>query len=129
VLSVCITNCLSFFFFLNDPPPPETHPLPLRDALPLCPGAGPRADFSEPEWPIVRMLGVDPAARGAGIGRKLPQACIARARRDGAGLLALHTSPEMAAALDLYLKLGFRLAYRVPDRFGVPYGVYTLALD
>src|SRR5256886_11944642 len=26
-----------FFFFLNDTPPPEISPLPLHDALPICP--------------------------------------------------------------------------------------------
>src|SRR5256885_13061421 len=26
-----------FFFFLNDPAPPEIYPLPLHDALPICP--------------------------------------------------------------------------------------------
>jgi len=88
------------------------------------PEAGPRPDFFAPHWPIVRMLVVDPAARGRGIGRRLTEACIARARRDGADAIALHTSPAMAAALALYLRMGFRLERRVPDRFGVPYGLY-----
>ncbi|HEX8572569.1 MAG TPA: GNAT family N-acetyltransferase [Allosphingosinicella sp.] len=92
------------------------------------PGAGPRADFFEPEWPIVRMLVVDPAARGQGIGRRLTQACIDQARRDGAAAIALHTSPAMAVALELYLRMGFRLEKAVPDRFGVPYAVYLKAL-
>lgn len=92
------------------------------------PNAGPRADFFEPQWPIVRMLVVDPAARGQGIGRRLTQACIDHARRDGAAAIALHTSPAMEAALALYLRMGFRLEKEVPDRFGVPYAVYLKAL-
>jgi GNAT superfamily N-acetyltransferase len=92
------------------------------------PHAGPRADFFALEWPIVRMLVVDPAARGQGIGRRLTDECIARARRDGAGVLALHTSPAMHVALAMYLRLGFRLERSVPDRFGVPYGLYLKQL-
>jgi ribosomal protein S18 acetylase RimI-like enzyme len=74
------------------------------------------------------MLVVDPAARGTGIGRQLTEACIDRARRDGARLIALHTSPAMVVALAMYLKMGFVLERRVPDRFGVTYGVYVLHL-
>lgn len=92
------------------------------------PGRGPRADFFAPEWPIIRMLVVDPGARGQGIGRTLTQACIERARSDGANVIALHTSPAMAVALDLYLRMGFRLEKNVPDRFGVPYAVYLKTL-
>ncbi|HEX8641415.1 MAG TPA: GNAT family N-acetyltransferase [Allosphingosinicella sp.] len=92
------------------------------------PFAEPRADFFRPEWPVIRMLVVDPAARGQGIGRRLTEACIERARRDGAEAIALHTSPAMAVALDLYLRMGFALEKKVPDRFGVPYGVYLKPL-
>lgn len=92
------------------------------------PGASPRADFFEPEWPIIRMLVVDPAARGEGIGRKLTEACVALARRDGAALISLHTSPAMEAALALYRNMGFTLLRPVADRFGVPYAVYVKQL-
>ncbi|MGZ8285696.1 MAG: GNAT family N-acetyltransferase [Allosphingosinicella sp.] len=94
----------------------------------FAPGTSPRADFFEPEWPIVRMLVVDPAARGRGLGRRLTGECVARARRDGAASIALHTSPAMEAALALYLKLGFGLERQLPDRFGVPYGLYLMDL-
>jgi ribosomal protein S18 acetylase RimI-like enzyme len=94
----------------------------------IGPGQLPRADFFEPEWPIIRMLVVDPAARGQGIGRQLTQACLGLARRDGAEVIALHTSSAMEVALALYLKMGFKLHRRVPDRFGVPYAVYVKSL-
>lgn len=94
----------------------------------FAPRTTPRADFFEPDWPIVRMLVVDPAARGRGVGRRLTEECVGRARRDGAAVIALHSSPAMAAALALYLKLGFELERTLPDRFGVPYGLYLLDL-
>jgi ribosomal protein S18 acetylase RimI-like enzyme len=92
------------------------------------PGSEPRADFFEPEWPIIRMLVVDPQARGRGIGRRLTDECIERARRDEAAVIALHTSPAMEVALAMYLRMGFRLERKVPDRFGVPYGLYLMDL-
>jgi ribosomal protein S18 acetylase RimI-like enzyme len=92
------------------------------------PGSTPRAEFFEAHWAIIRMLVVRPCARRRGIGRRLTEECIARARRDGAPLVALHTSPLMEAALGMYLRMGFELVGRVPDRFGVPYGVYILNL-
>jgi ribosomal protein S18 acetylase RimI-like enzyme len=88
----------------------------------------PRADFFRPEWPIIQMLVVDPAARKRGIGRRLTEACIERARQAGAAAIALHTSPAMEVALGLYLRMGFALEFKVPDRFGVPYAVYLKPL-
>ena len=66
------------------------------------------------------MLVVDPAARGRGLGRLLTEECIRRARRDGAGAIALHTSPIMQVALAMYLRLGFVLLRDAPPVFGVP---------
>jgi len=58
-------------------------------------------------WPEVRLLAVDPSARGQGVGEALMQACIRRARATGAGALTLHTTPMMEAAMRLYARLGF----------------------
>jgi ribosomal protein S18 acetylase RimI-like enzyme len=101
----------------------------ITAAVAYCPPfSEPRAGFFEPHWPVIRMLVVAPEARGRGLGRSLTEACIERARRDGAASIALHTSPAMEVALSLYLRMGFRLERRVPDRFGVPYAVYLLDL-
>ena len=98
-------------------------------AVAYCPpGSQPRADFFEPEWPIIRMLVVEPSARGKGVGRRLTDQCIERAKRAGAPLISLHTSPAMKVALAMYSKMGFELERDVAPRFGVPYAVYTLAL-
>ncbi|MBR1213809.1 GNAT family N-acetyltransferase [Bradyrhizobium sp. JYMT SZCCT0180] len=88
----------------------------------------PKAAFFDQSWPIIRMLIVDPAFRGRGIGHALSNECIARAKRDGAPLIALHTSPIMTVALPMYLKMGFVKAYDAPPIFGVAYAVYTKAL-
>lgn len=93
------------------------------------PGITPRAEFFEPDWAIIRMLVVDPKSRGQGTGRKLTEECLAYARRDHAPVIALHTSPAMEVALRMYLKMGFKLVRNLPDRFGVPYGLYLLKLD
>jgi ribosomal protein S18 acetylase RimI-like enzyme len=88
-----------------------------------------RPDFFSPDEAVIRMLAVDPAARGQGVGRLLTAACIARAQADRAPRIALHTTPEMAVALAMYRKLGFVLRRDLGLRFGVPYGVYELPLD
>ncbi len=85
----------------------------------------PKQAFFPPEWPILRMLVSAPSLRGQGIGRALTEACIARARRDGAPLIALHTSPIMQVALPLYLRMGFVLEREAPTLWGVPYAIYV----
>ena len=71
------------------------------------PGPGRDSDFDEPDWADLRMLAVDPSARGKGIGRALSEACIERARRDGRAVIGLHTDNEMTPAHSLYTSLGF----------------------
>ena len=61
-------------------------------------------------WAGLRALGVDPAARGQGIGRALMEACRRRARGAGAAVLCLHTAEFMTAAVLLYEAMGFRRA-------------------
>ena len=93
----------------------------------FAPGT-PKPDFFQPEWPIMRMLVVDPRARGHGIGRALAEECLARARRDGAPVFALHTSEMMHVALPMYLRMGFAWHAAVPAIFGVRYDIYIKEL-
>jgi len=88
----------------------------------------PKAGFFDPDWPVIRMLSVDPQARGAGLGRRLTEACLHHARRDGAPLIALHTSPIQQVARDMYLRMGFHELRQTPPIYGVPYSVYLLEL-
>ena len=92
------------------------------------PGGKPKASFFDQSWPIIRMLVVDPASRGRGIGRLLTEECIRRARRDQAPLIALHTTSIMSVALPMYLRMGFKLLRAAPPIHGVPYAIYTMAL-
>jgi GNAT superfamily N-acetyltransferase len=68
------------------------------------PGAGP---WWPPEWAGFRLLAVDPARRGEGVGRALVGEAIARAGALGAQTLGIHTTPWMRAAMALYDSLGF----------------------
>lgn len=77
---------------------------------------GPDTPYSESEVDGeagFRMLAVDPAAQGRGVGRALVEACIARARADRRMRLVLLTRPLMTDAHALYLRMGFR---RAPER-------------
>jgi GNAT superfamily N-acetyltransferase len=100
----------------------------VMGAVGYVPPSAPKAAHFKPEWPIIRMLVVDPDARGLGAGRALTEACIARARRDRAGEIALHTSPIMTVALPMYLRMGFVRVRDAPPLFGVPYAIYVKAL-
>jgi len=78
----------------------------------------------------VRMLVVDPAAQGRGIGALLMSECLERARAAGKGRMVLSTSTVMTAAHRLYERLGFT---RLPERDwspvpGVDLLVYALDL-
>lgn len=70
-------------------------------------------------WPELRLLAVEPSARGSGVARQLVDECIRRARAMHATELGLHTSSSMHAARRLYLSLGFE---RAPERDFQPPG-------
>ena len=78
-----------------------------------------------------RMLVVDAAARGRGIGELLVRACLERARAAGKRRMVLSTDPRMSSAHRLYERLGFA---RLPERDwtpmpGVDLLVYGRGLD
>jgi ribosomal protein S18 acetylase RimI-like enzyme len=73
----------------------------------------PSDDFSKhwpSEWAAIRLLAVDPPARGHGIGRAITQLCIERSVALGAVAIGLHTTKEMAVAQSMYERMGFERA-------------------
>jgi ribosomal protein S18 acetylase RimI-like enzyme len=60
-----------------------------------------------------RMLVVDPAAQGQGIGELLVTTCLDRARAAGKRRMVISTDPLMTTAHRLYQRLGFT---RLPGR-------------
>lgn len=62
---------------------------------------------------VIRMLVVDPEARGSGAGSALVQACLEAARADGCTLVRLSSQASMTAAHRLYERAGF---VRTPSR-------------
>jgi ribosomal protein S18 acetylase RimI-like enzyme len=80
--------------------------------------AGDEAEF--------RMLAVDPAAQGQGVGEALVRECLRRAADHGCAAVIICTRSFAAPAQRLYQRLGFS---RVPDRDWSPMpGVDLLAL-
>jgi GNAT superfamily N-acetyltransferase len=82
------------------------------------PGGRPKAAYFDQSWPIIRMLVVAPDARGKGIGRRLTEECISRARRDKAPQIALHTTKIMSVAQPMYVRMGFELIRDTPPIYG-----------
>ena len=78
----------------------------------------------------IRMVGVDPDARGRGIGRILMEACLREAREAGKTFVTLHTTPWMKVAQRMYESMGFLRepeADRVFESFTLL--TYSLPLD
>jgi len=68
----------------------------------------------------LRLLLVDPRARGRGLGKRLVRECIAFARAQGYRKLVLWTQSNLAAARAIYRDCGFALGKREPHAaFGV----------
>lgn len=78
----------------------------------------------------LRMLYVEPAARGLGLGRRLTRECIRFARARGYGRITLWTNSILTAARGIYAVEGFRLVASEPtENFGQALVSETWELD
>lgn len=91
----------------------------------FVPDGGPLGEIARPDEAEFRMLAVDPAAQGRGVGMALMRWVVDEARRRGKRGLVCSSLAEMRAAHRIYERLGFR---RVPERDWSPLpGVDLLA--
>ena len=79
----------------------------------LAVAGSPYAEIAEPGEAEIRMLAVDPSARGRGLGEALVRAAAQHGLSHGLEAVILTTMPAMAAAQRMYARLGFE---RVPER-------------
>jgi GNAT superfamily N-acetyltransferase len=100
-------------------------PDPDREAAWIAEVGGERAGCvflvaKDAETAQLRILLVDPAARGRHLGHRLVAACIEFARRAGYRRMMLWTNEPLAAARHIYLAAGFSLISEEPHHsFGV----------
>jgi GNAT superfamily N-acetyltransferase len=64
----------------------------------------------------LRLLLVEPSARGHGVGQRLCEECVRFARRAGYRRVVLWTQSILDPARHIYAKMGFRLVGREPNR-------------
>jgi ribosomal protein S18 acetylase RimI-like enzyme len=97
----------------------------LLGTVTFVPDGGPLGEIATPDEAEFRMLAVDPAARGRGIGTELLRRVLEESRSRGRAGVVCSSLPEMRAAHRVYERLGFR---RAPQRDWSPIpGVELLA--
>ena len=85
----------------------------LLGTVTFVPDGGPLGEIAGPYEAEFRMLAVDPAAHGRGVGTALLRRVLDDSRRRGKDGVVCSSLPEMQAAHRVYQHLGFR---RAPER-------------
>ena len=111
-------------------------PDPVREAAWVAELEGRRAGCvfcvagGDPGMATLRILLVEPSARGHALDDRLVETAIAFARRAGYERMRLWTNDPLAAARRIYLRHGFRLIDEAPHHsFGVDLVGQTYELD
>jgi ribosomal protein S18 acetylase RimI-like enzyme len=76
-----------------------------------------------------RVLAVLPEHRGQGIGHRLTEACVQRARADGARAVGLMTTELMMVAKEMYEGMGFVQQAEYDGPMGGRFWLYSLSLE
>jgi ribosomal protein S18 acetylase RimI-like enzyme len=79
----------------------------------FVPDGGPLGEIATPEETEFRMLAVDPAAQGRGVGTALMRHVVEASRALGRDRVVCSSQPSMRAAHRVYERFGFT---RVPER-------------
>jgi GNAT superfamily N-acetyltransferase len=95
------------------------HPDPQREAAWIAEVGGQRVGCvfvvaNDADTAQLRILLVDPAARGHHLGQRLVDECLAFARRAGYRRMVLWTNHPLVAARHIYLAAGFSLVSEEP---------------
>jgi ribosomal protein S18 acetylase RimI-like enzyme len=85
----------------------------LLGTVTFVPDGGPLGEIAAPHEAEFRMLAVDPAAQGRGVGTALMRHVLDASRRAGKAEIVCSSLAEMRSAHRIYERLGFR---RVPER-------------
>lgn len=93
-----------------------------------CPAGNGDPTIFDPDMAAILLLAVHPDHRRKGVAKALAEACISRARKDGAASVGLFTSELMQSAQQVYRSLGFSLVTELPKRHGIRYFLYVLTL-
>jgi ribosomal protein S18 acetylase RimI-like enzyme len=73
---------------------------------------------SLPDWAYIHFVGVSPAARGQGLGRRLYEEFFALARADGRRVVGAITAPVNTRSVAFHRALGFTVTGPVADYEG-----------
>ncbi len=93
----------------------------------LVPNGNP-TDIYQADWCYIRFVSVHPDFEGKGIGRRLTEICIEKAKQNSEKTIALHTSEIMGKAMHIYENLGFKILKEIDQRLGKRYWLYKLDL-
>jgi ribosomal protein S18 acetylase RimI-like enzyme len=85
----------------------------LLGTVTFVPDGGPLGEIAGPSEAEFRMLAVDPAAQGRGVGAALLRRVLDESRERGKGGVVCSSLPEMRAAHRVYERAGFQ---RAPQR-------------